>query len=152
MSSAPEPKNTDSGEGSPEGSPTITANLPSALALARAERDRARRVSTELRRTFEALSREVEPDVEPDEEQVEPDPKASLQLASLGIELASKENDTIRLERDIVAKEQNAGILHPKAAGELLRDLNQRYLSAGDDLWRHQKRRYGSTIPEWIAC
>ncbi|KAK7418466.1 hypothetical protein QQX98_003958 [Neonectria punicea] len=117
------------------------AILPSALAIARSKHDRARYVSTELRKTFEARKREVEPDVEPDEELPEPDPLASLELASLGVELASKEKEAIRLEREVVAKEQNAGILHATRAEELLQDLRKRYFSAGDDLWRHQKKK-----------
>lgn len=87
------------------------------------------------------MSRKVMPDVEPDEEQPEPNPQASLELASLGIELASKEKEVIQLERNVVAKEQDAGILHPKAAEKRQRDLSRRYLSAGDDLWRHQKKK-----------
>ncbi|KAI2602309.1 hypothetical protein GGR54DRAFT_654390 [Hypoxylon sp. NC1633] len=98
--------------------------LPTALTNARAEHDEARSVSIDLRKTYEALSRRVEPEVEPDEEQVRPDPQASLQLASLGIELAEKEKQTIRLERDVV-----------------------RYLSAGDDLWRHRQKKSFSGQP-----
>lgn len=137
MPGTPEP--TD--KGSPEGSPPAPAILPPALAIARAEHDRARRVSMELRKTFEVLSREVEPEVEPDMERPEPDLKKSLELASLGVELAHKEKEAIQLERDVVAKERDAGILSPNAAGKRFRNLSQRYLSAGDDLWRHQKKK-----------
>ncbi|KAI1372423.1 hypothetical protein F4677DRAFT_456499 [Hypoxylon crocopeplum] len=119
--------------GSPKGSPPTMAILPPALAITGAENNTAR-----------SLSLKVQPGVEPDEEQLEPDPKASLQLASLGIELALKEKEAIRLERDVITEQRDAGILHPKAAGKLLCDLNQRYLSAGDDLWRHQKKKIRS--------
>lgn len=126
---------------SPEASPPTTAIVPSALAIARAEHDRARRVSVELRKTFEALSSKVEPDVEPDEERSEPDPQASLELASLGIELASNEKKAIKAEQDVVTAERNAGILDPKEAEKRRQDLRQRFFSVGDDLWRHQKKK-----------
>ncbi|KAH8897722.1 hypothetical protein GQ53DRAFT_778019 [Thozetella sp. PMI_491] len=127
--------------GSPEGRPSSHAIVPTALADARAVCEKARRVSAELRKTFESLSRKIEPDVEPDQEQLEVDRQAGLQLASLGVELASKEKEAIRLEREVIAKEQDAGILHPEAARKRLRSLSQRYFSAGDDLWRHQKKK-----------
>ncbi|KAI5859565.1 hypothetical protein GGS23DRAFT_615964 [Durotheca rogersii] len=120
------------------------AILTPALAHARAAHDEARRISAELRVEFEALSRGVEPGVELDEEEGEPDPKAAHRLALLRIELFLKEKEALRLERDVIAEERDAGILHPKAAGKRMGDLNQRYLSAGDGLWRYQRKEIRS--------
>jgi hypothetical protein len=113
----------------------------SALTVARAERDKARLALADLQEAFEALSREVEQDVEPDQEQPKPDPKAILKLASLGIDLAFKKKEAIRLERDVVIKEQDADILSHETARKHLQELSQRYLSAGGDLWSHQKKK-----------
>ncbi|KAM0246093.1 hypothetical protein ACHAQJ_010345 [Trichoderma viride] len=113
----------------------------SALTVASAECDRAQLILMELRKAFKALSREVEPDVQPDQQQQESDSEAIVKLASLGVELASKEKAAIRLERDVVAKEQDAGILSSYMAVKYLRELSRRYLVAGDDLWRHQKKK-----------
>ncbi|KAM5352789.1 hypothetical protein ACJ41O_005511 [Fusarium nematophilum] len=126
---------------SPENSPPTAAALPPGLADARAKRDRARHISAALKTTFEALLREVEPEVEPDQELPEPTPQASFELASLGIELASREKEAIQLERDVVAQERDAGLLRSKAAERCFRKLDRRYLSAGDDLWRHRKKK-----------
>ncbi|GKT97716.1 hypothetical protein CT0861_11765 [Colletotrichum tofieldiae] len=135
--STPQPVDT----GSPEGSPPAMAIRPSSLANAKAACKRAREISIKLRKEFDALSREVEPELEPDEEKPEPNPQASLQLATLGIALASKEKEAIQLEREVVNQEQNAGVLQPQEAEKRLQDLNRRHLSAGDDLWKHKKKK-----------
>lgn len=123
------------GTRSPEGPP------PLALAIARDKCDKAQRISAELKEAFEAMSRQVEPDVEPDQEQPEQDRHASFRLASLGIEAVSKEQEALRSERDVVAEEKDAGLLDPETACERIRTLNQRYLSTGGELWRQQKKR-----------
>ncbi|EON96099.1 hypothetical protein UCRPA7_8405 [Phaeoacremonium minimum UCRPA7] len=130
--------------GLPEGGLPAMALLPPGLASARSAHDEARRISTELRVAFEALSREVEPEVEPNEEEGEPDPKAARQLALLGVELASREKNALELERTVIAEERDSGIINGKTATVRLHDLNKRYLSAGDDLWRHQKKKIRS--------
>lgn len=115
------------------------------LAVAMAKLDIAHRISVDLQNALEALTRKVEPEVAPDQEQPEPNPQESAALASLGIEAASKEKEMIRLERDVVVKHREAGELKDEDAEKLLQRLNQRYLSAGRDLWRHQmnKMRFG---------
>ncbi len=70
----------------------------SALDIAKDEYDNAQHISLELRKTFRVLSRDVIKEGEPDEKQTEPSPQESLQLASLGIELAKYEKETLRLE------------------------------------------------------
>lgn len=137
MSGTPEPMDTNS----PEGSPPTTAILPPALIAGRANRDKARIASTELRKKFETKLREVEPVVAPNEQQPMPDPQASLELAELGIDLAHKEKETIQLERAVVTMERDRGMLRSRVAKRELGVLTKRYLSAGDDLWRHQKKK-----------
>ncbi|KAG6278285.1 hypothetical protein E4U47_005904 [Claviceps purpurea] len=101
----------------------------------------ARHASQQLKDAFRALQSEVEPSVAPDQELPEVDPKASLRLASLGIELALAEKETIRLERELIASERDAGNISPQMAKKRLRENGQRYYSAGDDLWRHEIRK-----------
>ncbi|KAI1630686.1 hypothetical protein F4809DRAFT_654620 [Biscogniauxia mediterranea] len=76
-----------------------------------------------------ALTKEMENLDKARRVKLEPNLKDSLELASLGI------------ERDIVAKKRDAGQMDSKTAEERISDLNKRYLSAGDDLWRHQKKK-----------
>ncbi|KAK2589377.1 hypothetical protein QQS21_012947, partial [Conoideocrella luteorostrata] len=87
------------------------------------------------------LARVVEPDVEPDEEQPNPSREDGLQLASLGIELASQVKDELKSERQVVTLEQEHGIISRKEAKKRHRDISQRYLSEGDKLWRLQKKK-----------
>lgn len=77
----------------------------------------------------------------PNEEQPDPILQESLELASLGIELASREKEAIQLGRDVVALERDAGFLQPKAAEKSFHTLDRRYLSAGDNLWRHRTKK-----------
>ncbi|KAG6289687.1 hypothetical protein E4U09_004801 [Claviceps aff. purpurea] len=107
----------------------------------------ARHASQQLKDAFKALQSKVEPYIAPDQELPEVDPEASLRLASLGIELALQEKETIRLERELVALKRDAGSLSPHAANKRLRDTVQRYYSAGDDLWRHQKKKMRLAAP-----
>ncbi|KAG6278283.1 hypothetical protein E4U47_005902 [Claviceps purpurea] len=83
----------------------------------------ARHASQQLKDAFKALQSKVEPYIAPDQELPEVDPEASLRLASLGIELALQEKETIRLERELIASEP------------------------GDDLWRHQKKKMRLAAP-----
>ncbi|KAG6216566.1 hypothetical protein E4U50_005602 [Claviceps purpurea] len=99
----------------------------------------ARHASQQLKDAFRALQSEVEPSVAPDQELPEVDPEASLRLASLGIELALAEKETIRLERKLIASERDAGTISPQMAKTRMRENGQRYYSAGDDLWRHKE-------------
>ncbi|KID85531.1 hypothetical protein MAJ_11217, partial [Metarhizium majus ARSEF 297] len=137
MSSTTEPVRT----GSPTGSPPSGAIPPPGLTAARDKCAQARQTSRELRTKFEELKRVVEPEVAPDMEQPEPDRNASLKLATLGIELASQEKDTIQLERKVLVHELDAGLLQSDEADERHQQLNRRYLFAGDDLWRHHTKR-----------
>ncbi|CCE34725.1 uncharacterized protein CPUR_08661 [Claviceps purpurea 20.1] len=135
--------------GSPKGSPPALAIRPRRLDTARLEQEHhlykiietARHASQQLKDAFEALQSEVEPFVAPDQELPDVDPEASRRLASLGIELALAEKETIRLERELIASELEAGSILPHVANKRLRDTGQRYYSAGDDLWRYQKKR-----------
>ncbi|KAG6197572.1 hypothetical protein E4U35_005705 [Claviceps purpurea] len=56
--------------------------------------------SSSLKDVFKALQSEVEPYIAPDQDLPEVDPKASLRLASLGVDLALQEKKTILWERD----------------------------------------------------
>ncbi|KAG6123845.1 hypothetical protein E4U12_000574 [Claviceps purpurea] len=136
--------------GSPKGSPPALAIRPRRLDATRLEQehDTARRASKQLADAFKALQREVEPYIAPDQELPEVDPKASLRLASLGIELALAEKETIRLERELIASERDAGSISPETAKKRMRENGQRYFSAGDDLWRHKKKKMCLANPE----
>ncbi|KAG6154114.1 hypothetical protein E4U51_008710 [Claviceps purpurea] len=141
--------------GSPKGSPPALAIRPRRLDTSRLEIEHlhgiietARRASQQLKDAFKALQREVEPYIAPDQELPEVDPKASLRLASLGIELALAEKETIRLERELIASERDAGTISPQMAKKRLRENGQRYFSAGDDLWRHKKKKMRLDNPE----
>ncbi|KAG5955628.1 hypothetical protein E4U58_007005 [Claviceps cyperi] len=129
------------GMGLPKSSPSALAIRPKRLDTTRLEKehDTARRASEQLKDAFEALQSEVELFVAPDQELPELDPEASLQLASLGVNLALVEKETICLERELIASERDAGSISPQAANKRLRDTGQRYYSAGNDLWRHKK-------------
>ncbi|KAI2638096.1 hypothetical protein GGS21DRAFT_538365 [Xylaria nigripes] len=86
-------------------------------------------------KTYEILSRELEPDAEPVRAN-------NLQLASLGnVELASREKDMLRLEGDVITKEQDAGLINPHTADKSILDVKQRHLSAGDALWKNSIRK-----------
>lgn len=126
---------------SPEISPPSKAIMPRNLVIARAELDKARRISMELRATFEALKRKVEPEVAPDQEQPEIDRNEGFELASLGMELAWKDQESLTLEGNVVDEEEKAGILDPKSAEKRRRELNWRSLSAGDQLWIHKRKK-----------
>ncbi|KAG5933066.1 hypothetical protein E4U59_007077 [Claviceps monticola] len=132
------------GMGSPKGNPSALAIRPKRLDTTRLEKehDTARRASEQLKDAFKALQSEVEPYIAPGQELPEVDLKASLCLASLGIELALQEKKTILLGRDhLIASERDAGSISPQAANKRLRETGQRYYSAGDDLWRHEEKK-----------
>ncbi|KAI0012828.1 hypothetical protein F4779DRAFT_567026 [Xylariaceae sp. FL0662B] len=86
--------------------------------------DKARRVLAESRTAYQTLWRKVTPITKPGEVKLEPNLKDSLELASLGI------------ERHIVAKKRDAGQVDSKTAEDYISYLNERFLSAGEDLWR----------------
>ncbi|EFW99119.1 hypothetical protein CMQ_5540 [Grosmannia clavigera kw1407] len=129
-------------------SPNSKSSKMAILAITKAKHETARRISNEVRKTYEALSRNVEPDVEPDQEQVEPNPQASLQLASLGVELALKEKEAIRLERDVVIQEQDASLLKHKLANKRLRDITSATYLPETTCGNSRRRRYVLTILE----
>ncbi|KAG6310685.1 hypothetical protein E4U22_003144, partial [Claviceps purpurea] len=108
----------------------------------------ARHASQQLKDAFKALQSKVEPYIAPDQELPDVDPEASLRLASLGIELALAEKETIRLERELIASERDAGSISPQTAKKRMRENGQRYFSAGDDLWRHKKKKMCLANPE----
>jgi hypothetical protein len=136
MTSTPEPQT-----GSPENSPPTTAILPSSLVDARAKHQKARSASTDLQIEYDTLSNKVEPEVEPDEMKPEPSHEESIQLTKLGIELASRIKEEIRLERDVVRQEHSAGMLKFKALTKRLVGLDKRFLSAGGLHWQSKKKR-----------
>lgn len=131
-------------------SQTNTGSPKDKLTIARAKLDTAQRISTELRRAVEAFNSKIELEVAPDQELPELDLRESSKLASLKIMAASKEKEAIQFERDVVAKERQAGILDNETAEKRLRFLNQRYFSAGDGLWRHQMKKIRFEDP-WKA-
>lgn len=65
------------------------------LAIAKAKLNAARGISMELQKALEALKRKVEPELASDQEQLGTDPQGSFALASLGIEAASKEKESL---------------------------------------------------------
>jgi hypothetical protein len=136
MASTPEPQT-----GSPENSPPTTAILPAGLMEARAKHQKARSVSTDLQTEYDALSNQVEPEVEPDEMKPEPSHEESLQLAKLGIELASRIKEEVSLERDVVRQEHRAGILKFKAFTKRLLGLDKRFIDAGHLFWTSSKKK-----------
>ncbi|KAK0751901.1 hypothetical protein B0T18DRAFT_457997 [Schizothecium vesticola] len=127
---------------SPEHSPTSRAvRPPQTLASTRAKYDKTRQVSLDLQKMFETLSRDAEPVRDPDEDLDEPDAALGLKLASLGVKLASVKKEQFRLEREIVFFERDAKIIPPKEATKRLREASRRYISAGEELWRHQQKK-----------
>ncbi|KAG6117167.1 hypothetical protein E4U14_008051 [Claviceps sp. LM454 group G7] len=115
--------------GSPKGSPPALAIRPRRLEKEHLYGiiETARRASQQLKDAFKALQSEVEPYIAPDQELPEVDPKASLRLASL---------------------ERDAGSISPQTAKKRFRENGQRYFSAGDDLWRHKKKKMRLANPE----
>ncbi|KAK3360846.1 hypothetical protein B0T24DRAFT_123940 [Lasiosphaeria ovina] len=108
---------------------------------ARDKYEKARSVSHELQKAFDDLSRKVEPEINPGEERQEPDAKSGLELASLGVELALKKKEEIRLERQVIIQERDENLTPPKIAVKRLQDTDRRYLSAGDELWKQQLKK-----------
>ncbi|KAG6062282.1 hypothetical protein E4U32_002562 [Claviceps aff. humidiphila group G2b] len=86
-----------------------------------------RRASQQLKDVFKALQSEVEPYIAPDQELPE---------------------EKIRLERELIASERDAGSISPQTAKKRFRENGQRYFSAGDDLWRHKKKKMRLANPE----
>lgn len=105
----------------------------------------ARRISRDVRGKYEAMAREFDyhhsiSRTDPDEEGREPGHKTGLALALLGVELAQKDQEFIRLERHSVFEERDSGALDQKVAELQLRLLDKRYLAVGQELWEHQKK------------
>jgi HNH endonuclease len=67
---------------------------------------------------------------------------SSLAAAKSKHQKAKKVQDEIHLERDVVREERAAGAISDTAAMSKYRTLNTRYISAGDDLWRHAKKKH----------
>ncbi|KAM0514556.1 hypothetical protein ACHAPE_006852 [Trichoderma viride] len=111
------------------------------LATAIAKLDTTQRIIVKLQKKLDVLKRFVEPEVWPDQEQPESDPKTSITFASLGIQTAFRKKEAIRLERDVVVNQREACYLNGEDAERLFQDQNQRYFSAGADLWRHQMNK-----------
>ncbi|KAK4139114.1 uncharacterized protein C8A04DRAFT_16153, partial [Dichotomopilus funicola] len=120
-----------------------TATLPVSLSLSRARNkyQEARRVSDELQKSFDDLSRKVEPELDPDEERDEPDPKSAFELASLGVEVALKKREQCQWEREIILEEGRANIIQPDIVRKRLRNTDDRYLAVGDELWERKLKR-----------
>lgn len=76
----------------------------STLDIMRTKLDQARRVSAELQIAYQERKSQVEPEVEPDQEKPVPDRTASLELAELGIKLATQQKAQILIEREVAAE------------------------------------------------
>ncbi|KAI5922682.1 hypothetical protein F4810DRAFT_247327 [Camillea tinctor] len=134
MTSTPEPKNT--------GSPEITMAIrPYTLTKEMRDLNEARQASEASRTAYENFSHRISSVTEPGGETQEPNIQDSLRLASMGIEVAMNKKAEIRLERNIIAKKRDAGQMDHKEAEKCISNLNKRYLSVGDDLWSHQKKK-----------
>ncbi|KAK3363804.1 hypothetical protein B0T25DRAFT_445247 [Lasiosphaeria hispida] len=77
---------------------------------------------------------------DPDEERREPDHEARLALALLGVELAQKDQEAIRLERHSVSERSDSGALDQEIAELQLGLLEERYLAVGQELWEQQEK------------
>ncbi|KAK5655897.1 hypothetical protein OQA88_5436 [Cercophora sp. LCS_1] len=126
---------------SPKQNRPSPAMLPSSLAAVRASREKLRCISNELQEEFDKLSRKVEPERDPGEDRVEPDARASRELATLGIEVAKKKKEELLLERQIIIQERDENLILPKIAAKRLQDTDRRYLSAGEELWKHKAKK-----------
>ncbi|KAK4182766.1 hypothetical protein QBC35DRAFT_526490 [Podospora australis] len=79
---------------------SLSLQIPS-LDATRIQYNRARGISHELEKAYKKnLAQQVYPEREPEDERIEPDRQSDLQLASLGIELALKKKEELRLERE----------------------------------------------------
>jgi HNH endonuclease len=117
----------------------VIPDRSSSLATVKDRYQKARKTSLTLKKSYDILSKKVD-DVSGDEIASVVTGLRYEQL-TLGIELAEKVQDEIRRERDVVREERAAGIISDSVAQERYRGLNRRCVSAGDDLWRHSKKK-----------
>jgi hypothetical protein len=105
----------------------------------RDKHEKARKISVTLKKSYDTLSQKID-DISDEDETASVLTGLRYEQSTLGVELAEKMQDEIRLERDVVREEREAGIISDSAAQSRYRGLNQRYMSVGDDLWRHAKK------------
>lgn len=129
------------GKESPEGFPPSAAILPETLSSAIKEHNKVRHFLNALGEKYNALSEKLLPDVEPDQEASKPDPKASLELALLGCELAVQQKQALRLEQIVIEERVKANLMQPTQADRQIQGIRKRYLSAGWDLWKHEAKK-----------
>lgn len=128
--------NIPSADRSPERPPPGPALRPTAARISA-----ARSKSEMLQAKYDELFREVEPETDPDEIKPETDKEKELGLATIGIELATSKKELIQLEKAALHGEAATSASDTRAKEKKIRELNERYLSAGDDLWQHQRKK-----------
>ncbi len=102
--------------------------------------EKSRKVSSILKKAYDALTEELEylEGLQVDtEEKREKEHKQAL----LGIELAQRARNEIDMEREMVKHKRALGVVTADKAETSFRLLNKRHISAGDDLWRHTKKK-----------
>ncbi|KAK1833617.1 hypothetical protein QBC39DRAFT_44383 [Podospora conica] len=118
---------------SPSQSPKAKATRPISLYTADQKLHQARAASANLQTAFDKL--------------VEDSPKSDmgtaqeLEHASLGIKLAHQKKKELQLERHVITQENGAGIIDEFECKKRMRDVSSRYLSIGEELWRHEKKK-----------
>ncbi|KAK2049578.1 hypothetical protein LZ31DRAFT_562420 [Colletotrichum somersetense] len=86
-------------------------NSPAAAVLSRmANLEASFKRARQLRKKYNALKRKVEPRVEPDGERPQTDPETKLQLANLGVDLASQEKEVIRTGQRLAIHRMHKGV------------------------------------------
>jgi HNH endonuclease len=125
----------------PRNKPPAIPDRTSSLTTVKDKHEKARKISLTLKKSYDAISEKVD-DMSSGDETASVVAGLRYEQLTLGIKLAEKVQDEIRLERDVVREERAAGIISDSTAQERYRGLNRRCVSAGDDLWRHVKKKY----------
>ncbi|KAK1832432.1 hypothetical protein QBC39DRAFT_348700 [Podospora conica] len=102
----------------------------------RSEYEEALGDSRELQREYNVLSRAVDPVLDPNERRGK-----RILHACWGVKLARQKKKAIRLEREILLQERDAGVTTRVETRNRLWNADHRYLSVGEDLWRHLQTR-----------
>ncbi|KAG5984737.1 hypothetical protein E4U55_003381 [Claviceps digitariae] len=122
---------------SPEGDPPGKAISLERVKHAEYLYQKSRRISKNLRKKYKAqLAGNTSGDSSSDKDQ-----KESLIIAELGINLAYAESDTSIREKEMINAKIEAGELSEEQRNSLIIEAGKRHMSAGEDLWRHQKKR-----------
>jgi hypothetical protein len=67
--------------------------------------------------------------------------KLEYEQAVLGLQLAKMRKETLKTERTLLKEEKEMGNIPYKIFAKRQREVSQRYISAGDELWRHIKKK-----------